>query len=109
MTKTEPKHHKRTDEPLLIPRSNALYTGECDIDDNGYPITYEVELWEYPDFLKREAKFSRHSFTSKKKAQKFVQERLEQRLVAEVTVWRICHTMQPYNPVEYKKIYEYEV
>ena len=109
MTKTKIRHHKRTDDPLLIPRSTAMYHGECDVDENGYPITYEVELWEYPDFLKREAKFSRHTFTAKTKAQKFVQERMEQRLVAEVTVWRLRHTWQPYKPVEYKKIYEYEV
>ena len=109
MTKPKIRHHKRTDEPLLIPHSNAMYSAECDVDENGYPITYEIELWEYPDFLKREAKFSRLQFTSKTKAQNFVQERLSQRLVAEVTVWRLRHTMQPYMPVEYKKIYEYDV
>ena len=42
MTKTKIRHHKRTDEPLLIPRSTAMYHGECDVDENGYPITYEV-------------------------------------------------------------------
>lgn len=103
------RHHKRTDAPLLIPKSNASFTGECDVDEKGYPITYEVELWEYPDFLKREAKFSRHTFGAKTKAQKFMKERLEQRLVAEVTVWLLRHTWQPGKPVEYKKIYEYEV
>lgn len=109
MTKTKIRHHKRTDEWLPIPKSNAFFTAECDIDENGYPITYEVELWEWPDFLKREAKHSRHQFGAKTKAQNFVQERLSQRLVAEVTVWRLRHTMQPYKPVEWKKIYEYEV
>lgn len=109
MTKTKAKHHKRTDPPLPIPKSNGFYHGECDVDEKGYPITYEVELWEYKDFLKREAKFSRHTFKDKTKAQKFVQERLEQRLVAEVTVWLLRNTMQPYKPIEFKKIYEYEV
>ena len=108
MTKTKIRHHKRTDEPLLIPHSSAMYNGECDVDEKGYPITYEVEIWEYRDFLRREANPKRLTFPSKTKAQNYVQERLTQRLVAELTVWRLRHTMQPCKPVEYKKIYEYE-
>lgn len=100
------KHHKRTDPPMLIPKSNTFFHGECNIDEKGYPITYEVELWEYPNFLKGEPKFSRHNISTKSEAQKFVQGKLDQRLVVEITVWRIRHT--GLGRPEIKRIYKYE-
>lgn len=101
------KHHNKKDGYVLIPKSNQMFYGECDIDDKGYPITYEVELWKFANFMRSSADVTFHKFNSKAKAQAFVQEQLEQLLVCEVKVDRIRHTGVEGHPLDYKRIYRY--
>lgn len=99
------RHHKATDEKILIPKSGVFFSGECDLDEDGYPITYEILIWEYSNFLKLEANPRREQFPTKKKAEDFAKERLWQRLVAQLTVTRVRHLGWKQDR---KIIYEYE-
>lgn len=77
----------------------------CDVDDQGRPVFYWLELWEYADFLKRSADGSRYSFRTKRSAVEFAQARLEQGLVAEMHVTMARRLDR--ERYEYLRIFDY--
>lgn len=56
-------------------------------DSKGRPLRYEVDIWEWNDFSRREGLWSLHYFDRKEDAIKFVRERMTQRLVIKCKVW----------------------
>lgn len=82
-----------------------------DHDSQGRPLEYEVEIWEWTNYLKNDGKVSYKTFYTKKEAERFCQERMIQGLVTVINVNRKTYKSDTgiSLPIETKRIVHYDV
>lgn len=82
---------------------------KTDIDNKGNRVTWEVELSEYSNFIHSDMIHHWERFYTKKDAQEWIQERIMQRLVFFIKVFRLTYDnvnnpMLPTRKIMMKKL-----
>ncbi len=70
-----------------------------DVDSQGHYVHWNVEIWEYTNFLKTDSIVTRKTFKTKVKAQEFIKSRQELLLVCAIRVDRATYDCQKGHPI----------
>ncbi|MDR2291878.1 MAG: hypothetical protein LBE11_00185 [Prevotellaceae bacterium] len=75
-----------------------------DRNSMGYHVNWEVELWEWTNYLRRETEVKRKTFKTKIEAQKWIASRGEQGHVLQIRVFRLTYDNRDYPVLPTRKI-----